>query len=105
MANTYTWSIQSMKSLTSVDTYSDVVIEVSWLCTGTDGTYTGGTSGTTPISLVDSDFTPYADLTQEQVLDWIWAMGVVKTAEEAVVDSIINDQKNPAIILPLPWNS
>ncbi len=49
-------------------------------------------------------FTPYADLTQEQVLGWIWANGVDKDATEAAVEQQIENQKNPPIVSPkLPW--
>jgi hypothetical protein len=49
-------------------------------------------------------FTPYASLTQEQVLGWIWANGVDKDATEAAVAQQIENQKNPPIVAPaLPW--
>ena len=49
-------------------------------------------------------FTPYEDLTQEQVLDWCYANGVDKNAIEANVTQQINDQINPPVVtLPLPW--
>jgi hypothetical protein len=50
-------------------------------------------------------FTPYADLTQEQVLGWIWANGVDQTATEAAVQSQINNQINPPVLnLNPPWS-
>jgi hypothetical protein len=49
-------------------------------------------------------FTPYASLTQEQVLSWIWANGVDKDATEAAVAQQIENQKNPPVVSPaLPW--
>jgi hypothetical protein len=49
-------------------------------------------------------FIPYADLTQEQVLGWIWANGVDKDATEAAVLQQIENQKNPPVVAPpLPW--
>jgi len=51
-----------------------------------------------------ANFTPYADLTQDQVLGWIWANGVDKDATEAAVQQQIDNQINPPVIQPpLPW--
>ena len=51
-----------------------------------------------------SAFTPYADLTQEQVLGWIWANGVDQAATEAAVQSQIDSQISPTVVTPpLPW--
>jgi hypothetical protein len=49
-------------------------------------------------------FTPYADLTQDQVLGWVWANGVDKDATEAAVEQQIANAKNPPVVSPaLPW--
>jgi hypothetical protein len=51
-------------------------------------------------------FTPYANLTQEQVLGWIWANGVDKASAEAAVQTQIDNQINPPVTSPaLPWSS
>jgi hypothetical protein len=50
-------------------------------------------------------FTPYDQLTKEQVLGWIWANGVDKDATEAAVAQQIENQINPPIVSPaLPWS-
>jgi hypothetical protein len=46
---------------------------------------------------------PYADLTQEEVLGWIWASGVDKDATEAAVAAQIEAQKNPVSATGVPW--
>jgi len=51
-----------------------------------------------------SPYTPYADLTQDQVLGWIWASGVDKDATEAAVNQQIDNAINPPVVTPpLPW--
>ena len=56
-------------------------------------TYTAGTP-----------YTPYNQLTQDQVLQWVWASGVDKDATEAAVQTNLNNLINPPIITPkLPW--
>ena len=49
------------------------------------------------------DFTPYDDLTEEQVLGWCWNDGVDKDATEASLAANINDQKNPTTADGVPW--
>jgi hypothetical protein len=70
-----------------------------------DGAYTGQVYSTTSFSVVQGEtFTPYADLTLDQVLGWVWANGVDKDATEAAVEGQIEAQQNPPIVAPpLPW--
>ena len=49
------------------------------------------------------DFTPYDDLTEDQVLGWCWNDGVDKDATEASLAANINDQKNPTTGDGVPW--
>lgn len=105
MTTICTWTIENMATQLQVDSYSDVVIEVGWSCTGTDGTYYAIVPGLTRVTFAGgSDFTPYADLTQDQVLSWIWSAGVDKVNVELDLASQIELQVNPPIVvLPLPW--
>jgi hypothetical protein len=49
-------------------------------------------------------YTPYADLTQDQVLGWVWSSGVDKDATEAAVQQQIDNAINPPVVTPqLPW--
>ena len=51
-----------------------------------------------------ANFVPYSQLTQDQVLGWVWANGVDKDATEAALAQMIENQKNPPTIQPpLPW--
>jgi len=53
-------------------------------------------------------FTPYADLTQEKVIDWLMVgMGTERVAElEAGVANQINEQIVPSVVTPpLPWSA
>jgi hypothetical protein len=46
---------------------------------------------------------PYASLTKETVLGWIWANGVDKAAVEASLEAQIELQKNPVTATGVPW--
>jgi hypothetical protein len=84
---------------------TDVVFTVHWTCSGTQDTYTASVYSTCSVPGPGTPFTPYADLTQEQVLGWIWANGVDQAATEAAVQQQIDNQINPPVVTPpLPWS-
>jgi hypothetical protein len=105
MANTYTWTVTAMDCYPQEDGNTDVVFTVHWTCSGTDGTYSSSVYSTCAVPAPSGGaFTPYQDLTQNQVLGWIWANGVDQTATEAAVAQQIANQVNPPVVTPaLPW--
>jgi len=83
---------------------TDVVFTVHWTCAGTDGTYNASVYSTCFVPTLEGAFTPYAELTQLQVLNWIWANGVDQAVTEAAVDQQIQALINPTVVTPaLPW--
>lgn len=84
---------------------TDVVYLVDWLASDTDGVNEARRGGKTEVPMSDN-FTPYADLTEQQVLGWVWAaMGdEAKAALEANLNmQIVYMQQPPVVSLPLPW--
>jgi hypothetical protein len=104
-----TWTIDWLRTTPTTAIPPEYVISCGWRCTGTDGQYTGtvySTCSFTQAAEADGTYTPYADLTQEQVLGWCWDSGVPKEATEANVAQQIETQKNPTEIQPpLPWST
>jgi hypothetical protein len=99
-----TWTISALNVKPADGDYADVVVTAHWQCMGVDGEYTGSVYSTCGFPLPEGNFTPYADLTQEQVLGWIWANGVDKDVTEAAVQAQIESQINPPVVTPpLPW--
>ena len=104
MATTYIWTVTAMDCYPQEGGDTDVVFTVHWTCAGTDGAYNASIYNTCNVPFTQGTFTPYADLTQDQVLGWIWANGVDKTATEAAVAQQIENQVNPPVVTPpLPW--
>jgi hypothetical protein len=113
MSAVFAWAIQSMTvSTTEIDGHSEVVLTASWQCVGTQSAGEGSpeyqdaiTGGSNfPIPAGGGSFTPYADLTQEQVLGWCYANGVDQTDIESRIQANITAQMNPPVTnLPLPW--
>lgn len=106
---TITWTVTQMDCYPEVDGEQDVVFTVHWTCSGveTQGetTYNASVYSTQAVTVDSSEpFTPYNQLTQDQVLGWIWTSGVDKDATEAAVQQQINNQINPPVVTPpLPW--
>ena len=101
---TLSWIIERLLVRPTEGSLTDVVITADWRCNGTDGTYSGTCYGSASFQPPTENFTPYEDLTEQQVLDWCYANGVDKSAIEANVTQQIENQINPPIIAPpLPW--
>ncbi len=101
---TLSWIIERLLVRKVEGTYSDVVITADWRCNGSQDQYSGTCYGSASFAPPTENFTPYDQLTQDQVLGWCFANGVDKTAIEANVTLQIENQINPPIIAPpLPW--
>ena len=107
MSNTYTWTVDSMSTMPTPE--SDFVVNILWTITGTDGTNTASNDGSTRLNQVEGDeFTPYADLTETQVIGWVQDdLGEAGVANfETNLDAEINSMVNPPItptVEPLRW--
>lgn len=104
---TFNWTVTTMDCYPQEGSETDVVFNVHWTCSGAQDTYNGSVYSTCSVPAPSGGaFTPYASLTQNQVLGWIWANGVDKTATEAAVQQQINNQINPPVVTPpLPWSA
>ena len=109
---TILWLIERLLVKPTEGPNTDVVITADWRCNGTEitgsgdteKTYSGTCYGSCSFQPPTGSFTPYEDLTQEQVLQWCYENGVDKTAIEANVTLQIENQINPPVVtLPLPW--
>lgn len=101
---TITWTVTAMDCYTQEGGNTDVVFNVHWTCSGTDGAYSASVYSTCAVPGPGNPFTPYDQLTQQQVLGWIWANGVDQAVTEAAVQQQINNQINPPVVTPsLPW--
>lgn len=97
---TYIWNVRHLDCEPSVGSFTDVVVTVYWDCVGLTSTSAMNPktrqSGTCTLPAPKAPFTPYTDLTKDQVLAWIWANGVNKDAVEAQIWKDIR---------PLPWSN
>jgi hypothetical protein len=102
---TLSWIIERLLVKPTEGTHADVVITADWRCNGSQDQYSGTCYGSCSFAPPSgSGFTPYDQLTEQQVLGWCYANGVDQSAIEANVSLQIENQINPPIIAPpLPW--
>ena len=101
---TFKWAVTQMDCYPQADGETNVAFNVHWTLVGTQDTYSGSVYSTCGVPAPTGAFTPYADLTQDQVLGWIWANGVDKDSAEAAVQAQIDAQITPTVVQPaLPW--
>jgi hypothetical protein len=98
---TFTWTIPTLERELS----DGFVYTAHWRCTATDGEFSASSYGTAGFSQDPEaeSFVPYDQLTEEQVLQWVWADGVDKDATEAALQAKIDAEKNPTTASGVPW--
>jgi hypothetical protein len=101
---TFTTTIDSMYTLDTPD--PGFVVNVLWTVTGVDGQHTASIGGNSQFTMQEGTFTPYAQLTQEQVLGWIPANQIdsAQACVQGQIDSMITPPVSPQNT-PLPWGS
>ena len=95
-----TWTIAQLERNTS----DGGVVVAHWRVTATDGDYSAssyGTVGFTP-DPESPDFVPFDDLTEADVLAWVYE-SVDKDSVEASLAANIEDQKAPQTMAGVPW--
>jgi hypothetical protein len=100
MTIAYNWTI----STTNYEVSNGFIQTAHWNCTAIDGDYTASVYST--CSWADGSPTvPYADVTEAEVLQWVWDSGVDKDATEAALAQNIELQKNPVTATGTPWSA
>jgi len=96
----FNWSLPTLERQT-VDGF---VFVAHWRCNASDSDFSASSYGTAGFSQdpeADS-FIPYEDLTEAQVLEWVWE-SVDKDATEAALAAKIEADKNPTTAAGVPW--
>jgi len=109
MSLTNTWLIEQMNCYPQSEGQTDVVFTVHWRVNSTDGTYNATSYGAVGVTYVaDAPYTPYAQLTQDQVVGWVQAaLGPEQVAniEAGLATNIANQANPPVVTPPLPWSA
>ena len=95
-----TWTIANLER----NVADGGVTVAHWRVSEVDGDYSAssyGTVGFTP-DASDPSFVAYDNLTESDVLGWVWAE-VDQAATEAALTADIESQKNPTSADGMPW--
>jgi hypothetical protein len=106
MTIVYSWSFPVLDVKLMEDGLTNVVFMVNWVYAASDGDYNASVYGSVAVPAPTGDFTPYDQLTPQQVQGW-----VVEALGQEQIDSMtaglasqIDLQKNPVdAALPPPW--
>lgn len=106
MENTYSWNCRTVDAYpTHTDengtTESQVVYNVHWRVTGTDGTHSATSIGTQTLETADlSGFTAFDSVTHEDMIAWTQAaLGAERVTElEASLDSQLAELAAPSSV-------
>ena len=81
------------------------VVNLLWTVTGVDGSNTASIDGNSQFTVQEGTFTPYDQLTEAQVLEWVF-QNIQKDTIEAQLQVEIDNQVSPPVVYPpLPWVS
>ena len=99
---TYTWNNKTVDTYPLLEGESDVIFNVHWRLTGEDDNENKGSAyGTISLDTSDlSDFTAFADITEEQVNGWVEAaLGADEVqAKKDAIDAQIAEKVNPTVV-------
>ena len=102
---TFTTTITNLYTMPQVDGQTDVVVNVLYKVTGVDGQYEANIENNQRCTLTPGQaFTPYDQLTQEQVIGWLDPQMISNC--QACVQGQINSMITPPISptnQALPW--
>lgn len=93
---TTVWKINQLDR----NTADGFVTTAHWTCTSTDGEYSASVYAS--CGFYGELSVAYDNLTEADVLSWVWE-SVDKEATEAAVLAQIEAQKNPVVASGLPW--
>jgi len=104
---TFTTAVTQMFTLPQEAGQTDVVVNVNYLVTGVDGAYTADIGFSQQFTIQQGEaFTPYAQLTEVQVVGWADPQTVsnMQACVQGQIDSMINPPVSPTS-QALPWSA
>ena len=104
---TYNWNFNPLECYPTESGQTDVVFNVHWQLYATTGSYGASSIGVQRVGpLGTGSFTPFEELTKEQVQGWIvdsMGTGSVDAMYTSLASQIENQINPPTVTLPAPW--
>lgn len=103
---TFIWQIVQLDCAPSYEGLQDYVVNVHWRYGAQFESYFMDIYGSQSFTEVAGpDFTPYADLTKDQVIGWLEGSLDVKLMQDQLAQTIEKMVNPQIVVLPLPWDS
>ena len=104
---TYKWTINALDCKIDEEGLENIVQTIHWRYSGTDENSVsaeiyGAQSVGTPNP---EDFTPFTELTEEQVTGWLEGQLDMKSMQENISNQITIKVTPVNVVLPTPWNT
>ena len=102
----FNWIISQLDCKPNIDGFQDYVVVCHWRYGATYENLYTDIYGACPFTVdpENPDFTPYAELTEDQVIGWLESSLDVLSMQEQLAKSIEELINPPIISPPLPWS-
>lgn len=102
------WEVAAVKASKELNGRTNVVSQVQWQVTATDGTLNGSVYGNQDLQVDESNFTSFDRLTEQTMVGWVkTAMGEAQVAafEAKAITNMtpVQTVSNEPVAVALPW--
>lgn len=108
MAVNYNWIIHQLEAKIRQDNLDNVIYRIHWELVGIDSEnsdYWSNRLGAEDVKYIDGEpFTPYSDLTKEQVVSWLDGILDVEVLKSNIAANIAIKRNPVDECLSPPWN-
>jgi hypothetical protein len=100
MSIKFAWKVESLEVVPVSGDLKDVVTRCAWSCTAEENRKIFSVGSNKYLGAPGTPFVEFANLTEDEVLEWVWANGINKAAaEQAAADGL----KELSVVKPVPW--
>lgn len=97
------WNIERLECKQAVGEFSNVVTTAYFNCVGTDNFLHSNFCSSCNLPDPEENFVPFEQLTEEQVLSWIWENVDKAGIEQTVRDQLVILANPPIKVMQAPW--
>ena len=110
MKTNFQWVISQLNCAVESEGLPNVINIIHWRYNASqvdgDKTYFSGTYGASSVAQPNpQNFTPYADVTEQEVINWLEEILPVEDMQLSLENNIALQINPVEVILPLPWDS
>lgn len=100
----YSWGIPALECHPQIGPNTNVICNVHWILAGNNGSHSAAKYGNQRLEYDPNNVVPYANLTKEQVVQWVEAaLGTEKIAQlKAEIEELLALQESPTVINTVP---